>query len=81
MMDGAAALGANALLNICLSLVCIIFSLRVLRNIQFEKWLRVKTPEQARFLLVLLSIALGHQLATFFIDYLGWFRLAGQLFV
>lgn len=80
-MDGATTFGLNALLNICLSLACIAFSLRVLINLRIEKWLRVKKPAQARMLLILLSIVLGHQLATFFIDYLGWFRLFSQIFV
>lgn len=80
-MDGATAFGFHALMNICLSLICIIFCWRVLINVRFEDWLRVKKPIHARLLLILLSIVFGHQLATFFIDYLGWSRLLSQLFM
>lgn len=80
-MDGATVLGMNALINIGLSLICIVFSWRVLINIRLEDWLRVKKPVHAKLLLILLSIVFGHQLATFFIDYLGWSRLVSQMFM
>lgn len=80
-MDGATSLAVNALINICFSLICIVFSWRILINIRFEEWMRIKKPIYTKLLLILLSIALGHQLATFFIDYLGWSRLISQVFV
>lgn len=71
-------LGVSALINLCISLVCIVFAWRVLWNVKLEKWLRVPNPSQARALLILLSIAIGHQVARFLIDYLDWSRLIGQ---
>lgn len=80
-MDGATTLGINALINICLSLLCIVFSWRILINIRFEEWMRIKKPIYTKLLVIVLSIAVGHQLATFFIDYFGWSRLISQIFL
>jgi|GEM_PF-878651 len=80
-MEGATSIGVNALINICLSLLCIVFSWQILINFRFEEWMRVKKPIYAKLLLIMLSIVLGHQLAMFFIDYLGWSRLISQAFL
>lgn len=80
-MDGATSIGINALINICLSLLCIVFSWQVLIQFRFEEWMRVKKPIYVKLLMVLLSIVVGHQLAMFFIDYLGWSRLISQVFL
>jgi len=80
-MEGATSIGINALINICLSLLCIVFSWQVLIHFRFEEWMRVKKPIYAKLLLIILSIVVGHQLAMFFIDYLGWSRLISQIFL
>jgi uncharacterized membrane protein YwzB len=35
---------------------------------------------QAKALMILLSIGLGHQLTRFLTDYLGWAKMVGSLF-
>ncbi|MBA4495974.1 DUF1146 family protein [Paenactinomyces guangxiensis] len=79
-MGGAALFGLNALINICLSLVCIVVCWWVLMGIRIEMVMRVKRTAQAKALMIILSIILGHQLATFLIDYLSWSRSISQLF-
>ncbi|RAL24590.1 DUF1146 family protein [Thermoflavimicrobium daqui] len=80
-MDGVTHLGVTALINIILSLSCIVFCWSILSNITIGKWIQAKKPFQMRILMLILSIVLGHQLATFFIDYLDWTRLISQLFI
>lgn len=80
-MDSTMHLGINALVNLLISMVCIVFCWRILLNVRIEQLLRVKTPALARGLLLLLSVVLGHNLATFFINYLQWSSLLSHLVV
>lgn len=77
-MEATTSFGVAALGNICISLVCIFLTWRVLLHIRVEKWLRVPNAGYVRALLLLLSIAIGHQVASFFIDYIEWTRLITQ---
>ncbi|SMO67096.1 DUF1146 family protein [Melghirimyces algeriensis] len=79
-MDGATGFAVTALVNILLSLVSIALSWWVLQNIRLDLFLRDPKSIQAKVLYVLLSIILGHGLATFLIDYMGWSRMVGSLF-
>ncbi|SFI66072.1 DUF1146 domain-containing protein [Thermoflavimicrobium dichotomicum] len=80
-MDGATHLAITALINIILSISSILFCWSILSNIRIDKWIQTKKPFQIRVLMLLLSIIFGHQLATFFIDYLDWTRMITELFV
>ncbi|MDN4592763.1 DUF1146 family protein [Polycladomyces subterraneus] len=80
MVDGATSLGVTALVNIILSLVSIAFSWWALTNLRLDVFMRQPKSMQAHALMILLSVVLGHGLASFLIDYMGWSRLISQLF-
>jgi uncharacterized integral membrane protein (TIGR02327 family) len=79
-MDGATQLSVTGLVNILLSLICIVFVWWILQGVRLEAVMRQGRTAQARALMILLSIVLGHLLARFLIDYLDWSRWMGQLF-
>ncbi len=79
-MDGSTHLGVVALINIIVSLCSIVFCWSIISNLRLEQWIKTLKASQVRVLTLILSIVLGHQLATFFIDYLSWSRLIGNLF-
>ncbi|EGK10712.1 DUF1146 family protein [Kroppenstedtia eburnea] len=79
-MDGATQFAVSALVNILTSLICITLSWWVLQNVRLDLFLRQPGGIQGKLLQVLLAIVLGHGLAVFFIDYLGWSGMIGQLF-
>ncbi|SHE96567.1 conserved hypothetical integral membrane protein [Seinonella peptonophila] len=81
MMEGTTAFGVNALINLFLSLICIVVSWRILMFVRIEELLRVKRPGYAKALMILLSVVMGHMLANFFIDYLSWTRQISQMFL
>jgi uncharacterized integral membrane protein (TIGR02327 family) len=80
MVDGATSFGVTALVNIILSLVSIAFSWWALTNLRLDVFMRQPKSVQAKALMILLSVVLGHGLASFLIDYMGWSRLISQLF-
>lgn len=80
-MEGAALLGAQALINICISLISIVFCWWILTGIRIEAMIKTKRNTHAKALMIVLSIVLGHNLASFLIDYLGWSRMLSHLFV
>lgn len=80
MADGVTSLGVTALINIILTLICIVFSWWILTNIRLDAWMRETEGIQAKALPVFLSIVLGHGLATFLIDYMSWSKMLSQLF-
>jgi uncharacterized integral membrane protein (TIGR02327 family) len=79
-MEGAGVLGIDALHSILLSLISIAFAWWVLMGVRLEMLIRSGRTLQAKALMILLSIGLGHQLANFLIDYLGWSRMVSLLF-
>ncbi|SFL88325.1 conserved hypothetical integral membrane protein [Paenibacillus sp. 1_12] len=66
------SLGMNGMLNICMALICIGFSWWALQELQLERILKRPRGMQAKLLQILLSIALGYQVAKFIIDYFHW---------
>jgi uncharacterized integral membrane protein (TIGR02327 family) len=80
MVDGATSLGVTALVNIILSLVSIAFSWWALTNLRLDVFMRQPKSVKANALMILLSVVLGHGLASFLIDYMGWSRLISQMF-
>jgi uncharacterized integral membrane protein (TIGR02327 family) len=80
IMEGATLLGISSLINICVSLLCIVISWWVLLGVRIEAVIRPKRTAHAKALMIILSIVLGHNLATFLIDYLSWSKMIGQLF-
>lgn len=80
MMNGMTQLALSGLINIFISIVCIAIVWWILLGMRIELLFKSNQVVQARALMILLSIVLGHQLASFFIDYLSWSRLITQLF-
>lgn len=78
-MDGMTHLGMSALINIVISLISIIICWRVLLNIHIEAILKIKKSTHVKAIIVLLSIVLGHNLASFLIDYFNWSSMIGHL--
>ncbi|TDF93534.1 DUF1146 family protein [Paenibacillus piri] len=68
----SASMGMNGLLNIVIVLICIGCSWWALQEIQLEKIMRRPRSVQSKLLQILLSIALGYQVARFVIDYFHW---------
>ncbi|WP_379883033.1 DUF1146 family protein [Laceyella putida] len=79
MMNGATQLAMDSLVNILISLGSIVFCWWILMGIRWDVLIRPNQVMQARLLIVVISIVLGHGLASFVIDYLGWSRLVGTL--
>ncbi|RKD23083.1 hypothetical protein BEP19_12725 [Ammoniphilus oxalaticus] len=73
-------MGADGLINIFISLVFITLSWWALQTLRFELFTNDYKGAQTRLLQILASIALGHGVARFFMDYLGWSLMLKQLF-
>lgn len=64
--------GLSGIFGILLTLVCIWLSWRALGALRLDPFLKDPKSGQARLLLVLVSVALGHLIADFVLDYLSW---------
>lgn len=71
--------GATGLINIVLSLIFIAVSWWAIQTFKFDLFVKDHKGPQAKVLQILLSIALGHGVARFFMDYLGWSLMLKQL--
>jgi uncharacterized integral membrane protein (TIGR02327 family) len=61
-----------SVVNICVVLICVGLSWWGLQEFRFDMLLRRPKSAQSKLLLIFLSIALGYQVARFFMDYLQW---------
>lgn len=61
-------------------LVCIFLAWWSLQQFRFDLFLRSPKSAPAKMLQVVLSIAIGYQLARFVIDYFNWSRLLQGMF-
>ncbi|MFS0783828.1 DUF1146 family protein [Bacillus sp. 1P06AnD] len=75
-----ANLGQQAMLGIISHLFFIAITWWALQALHFEKLLRGNRVVQARVLFILLTIAIGTLVSTFFLDYLSWSRQLPFLF-
>jgi len=64
--------GVAGLVGILVTLVSIWLAWRGLQALKLDRFLKDPDSGQARLLLVLLSVALGHLVARFVLDYLNW---------
>ncbi|ALS24512.1 MULTISPECIES: DUF1146 family protein [Paenibacillus] len=67
-----ATMGLKGLLNIVVVLVFIAVSWWALQELKLESIFKRPKTAQAKLLQILLSVALGYQIARFIIDYLEW---------
>jgi uncharacterized integral membrane protein (TIGR02327 family) len=81
MMDTTGSfIGVTALINMVLSIILIAISWWTLQSFKFDLFIRDVNGPQAKLLQVLLSIAIGHGVATFFIDYMQWTTFLRYIF-
>ncbi|MBP1992609.1 DUF1146 family protein [Paenibacillus eucommiae] len=82
MMDLPVATGASysVIINIAIYLLCIALSWWALQEFRFDVLLKRPKSAPAIMLQILLSIALGHLVASFFIQYLNFSVGLNQIF-
>ncbi|MBO8171993.1 MAG: DUF1146 domain-containing protein [Bacillaceae bacterium] len=72
--------GIQAVISILLSLIFIALSWFALQTFKFDLFLHRPDGWQAKTLMILLSIVIGHGVANFFLDYLGWSLMLRSFF-
>ncbi|WP_238651175.1 DUF1146 family protein [Paenibacillus piscarius] len=78
--DLSGVIGTSSLISMVVSLVCVALSWWALQNLKLDLVIRYPKSPQGRLLHLLLAIVLGHFVAGFFLDYLGWSGLIGRMF-
>ncbi|MDA5108138.1 MULTISPECIES: DUF1146 family protein [Brevibacillus] len=66
--------------SIILTVLFIALSWWGLQAIRFDLFLKKPDSAQAKLLQILLSLVIGYEVARFFLDYLGWSLMIGQVF-
>lgn len=81
LQDGLSrAAGSSSLVSMFVSLLCVVLSWWALQNLKLDLVIRYPKSPQGRLLHLLLAIVLGHFVAGFFLDYLGWSGMLRYLF-
>ena len=81
MMDAAArSAGIAGIMNIIITVVCIWAAWWALQTIRFDIFMKSPKSAQAKLLMIMLSIGIGHTVARFVIDYLLWSTLIKGVF-
>lgn len=70
--DLTSSIGISGLLSLAVSLICVAISWWALQNFKLELFIRYPKSPQGRLLHLLLAIVLGHFVAGFLLDYLGY---------
>jgi uncharacterized integral membrane protein (TIGR02327 family) len=70
----------SSLIYICIVVICIGFSWWALQQFRFDLFLKQPKSSPAMALQILLSIALGSEVARFIIDYFNWSTLLKGMF-
>lgn len=76
----SAQFGASGLISILISLVCIALSWWAMQNLKLDLIIRHPKGPQGKLLQLLLSVVLGHFVASFIMDYLGYTQMLRYLF-
>ncbi|WP_227013729.1 DUF1146 family protein [Paenibacillus psychroresistens] len=74
------SIALDSLMNICIVVICIGLSWWGLQAIRFDLFLKRPKSSPAIFLQILLSIALGSEVARFIIEYFHWSSLLKGMF-
>ncbi|AIQ71374.1 DUF1146 family protein [Paenibacillus graminis] len=72
----SSSIGTSGLVSMIVSLFCVAISWWALQNLKLDLVIRYPKSPQGRLLHLLLAIVLGHFVAGFLLDYLGW---SGQI--
>lgn len=70
----------SAVVNIVVSILCIGVSWWALQAFRFDLFVKHHESGQAKLLHIILSIFVGHGVASFFMEYLGWSLMLKSLF-
>lgn len=73
-------MGMTGLVSITVVLLCIGLSWWALQQFRFDLFVKQPRSAPAKMLQVLLSIALGYQIARFVLDYYNWSTLLKGMF-
>ncbi|MEK4325819.1 DUF1146 family protein [Paenibacillus sp. FSL R7-0312] len=76
----SSAIGSSSLISMVVSLVSVVLSWWALQNLKLDLVIRYPKSPQGRLLHLLLAIVLGHFVAGFLLDYLGWSGLIARMF-
>jgi uncharacterized integral membrane protein (TIGR02327 family) len=78
MLSGelSGAIGSSGLVSMIVSLLSIVLSWWALQNLKLDLVIRYPKSPQGRLLHLLLAIVLGHFVAGFLLEYMGW---SGQM--
>ncbi|WP_134702572.1 DUF1146 family protein [Ammoniphilus sp. YIM 78166] len=74
-------MGTTGLINIVLSLAFITLSWWAIQSFRFDLFVKDYKSPQVKVLQMFVAISLGHGVARFFMDYLGWSMMLKQLFI
>ncbi|MBP2109994.1 DUF1146 family protein [Paenibacillus silagei] len=74
------AIGTSNMISMIISLICVALSWWALQNLKLDLVIRYPKSPQGRLLHLLLAIVLGHFVAGFLLDYLGWSGLIARMF-
>ncbi|MBD2863604.1 MULTISPECIES: DUF1146 family protein [Paenibacillus] len=74
------SMGMTGLVSITVVLLCIGLSWWALQQFRFDLFVKQPRSAPAKMLQVLLSIALGYQIARFVLDYYNWSTLLKGMF-
>jgi uncharacterized integral membrane protein (TIGR02327 family) len=69
-----------ALISMVVNLAFMIVTWWALQALNIEKWMKTGKVIQARLLLILLTIAIGSMVSSFFLDYFLWSQQLPMLF-
>lgn len=72
--------GVSGLTAILISLLCIALSWWALQSLKLDLFVRHPKGPQGKLLQLLLSVVLGHFVASFIMDYLGYTQMLRHLF-
>ncbi|UQZ37469.1 DUF1146 domain-containing protein [Paenibacillus sp. PK3_47] len=78
--DLSSTIGTNGLVAMIVSLLCVVLSWWALQNLKLDLVIRYPKSPQGRLLHLLLAIVLGHFVAGFLLDYLGWSGMIRNMF-
>ncbi|MBB3130857.1 putative integral membrane protein (TIGR02327 family) [Paenibacillus rhizosphaerae] len=76
----SSTIGVSGLMSIVVSLFCIGLSWWALQNLKLDLFIRHPKGAQGKLLQLLLAVVLGHFVAKFLIDYIGWSNMIRYMF-
>lgn len=72
--------GVSGLTSIIVSLICIGLSWWAIQPLKWESFIRHPKSGQGKLLQLLIAVVLGHFVASFVIDYLGYTQMLRYIF-